>query len=117
MAACSRRHRLAIRRWSCRYSGRSTGTSTHRAARTVPAASAAPADERGRQRAGGVDSPALQVSSVGGNEVVVLLLLEKNIDVNAQGRHYRSALQVASAPACDHNGAVRLLQESQCQGP
>jgi len=43
-----------------------------------------------------------------GNEVVVPVTPEKNIDVTHREGTIAARLQVASAPACDHNGAVRL---------
>ena len=42
----------------------------------------------------------LQAVSINGHEAVVWLLLEKNVDTDAQGGHYSNALQESSIHSC-----------------
>ena len=51
----------------------------------------------------------VQVASAGGHEAVVWLLLEKNVDINAQGGEDGSTLQVALAGG--HKAIIQLLLE------
>ena len=69
---------------------------------------AAPGEECRHPCAGGI---LWQRTPSGGHEVVIWLLLEKNIDchIHAQGGHYGNALQVASARG--HEAVVQLLPE------
>jgi hypothetical protein len=56
---------------------------------------------------GGRYSNALQAASVGGDELVVKLLLDKGANANAQGGDYGNALQAASLRG--HEAIVRML--------
>jgi ankyrin repeat protein len=57
---------------------------------------------------GGCYGNALQAASVGGNEAIVGLLLERGADVNAQGGFYGNALR-ASLLTAGHEAIVKLL--------
>ncbi|KDR72039.1 hypothetical protein GALMADRAFT_39186, partial [Galerina marginata CBS 339.88] len=56
---------------------------------------------------GGFYGNILQAASIGGNEIIVKLLLKSGPDVNARGGFLDTALQAASAEG--HEEIVKLL--------